>query len=103
MDLTGIIPEVYCPSNHLHNKNTLLAAKDGGFKEFTTRNLLPFGGLTSYKDSATGLRVFPESKIWEGKNSAIVYTFYDHLVKGEWEDYSKILSESDAEYLRFVD
>ena len=103
MDLTGIIPEVYCPSNHLHNKNTLLAAKDGDFKEFTTRNLLPFGGLTSYKDSATGLRVFPESKIGEGKNSAIVYTFYDHLVSGKREDYSKILSESDVEYLRFVD
>ncbi|MBI4116526.1 hypothetical protein HY449_02160 [Candidatus Pacearchaeota archaeon] len=90
-DLTGIVPRVYCPPNHLHNKETLLAARNLGFKYFNVRN---FMNLQAYNED--GLTILPEAKIGEMHNetSPVIYTYYGNLID-DFESHSEMLDKSE--------
>jgi hypothetical protein len=73
----GITSIIYCPPNHLYNKDTLEAAKQNGFELFLTRNGFDYFfpnkiELPCYVEN--GLLVFPETKV--GK-SPIKMVYYD--------------------------
>lgn len=93
-DFTGIVPEGYCPPNHLGNQDTLSAAEIKGFKHIMTRNLL---GLSAYYENSHMI-VLPEVKLGERKNSPVISTYYDHFVDGKWEEFQKILESSDTKF-----
>ena len=87
-EILGVSPKIYCPPNHLFNKDSLDLARKLGFEYFMVRNLT---GLSAYEDN--GLIILPESKIGGGN---IQYTFYDHLVDGDWNKFEEVLKNSSG-------
>ncbi len=90
-DLTGIVPLVYCPPNHLYNRDTLIAARNLDFKCFNVRN---FMNLQAYKEE--GLTILPEAKLGgrHDENSPAVYSYYGNLID-DFESHSEMLNSSE--------
>lgn len=90
-DLTGIVPLVYCPPNHLYNRDTLIAARNLGFKYFNVRN---FMNLQAYSEE--GLTILPEAKLGEkhDETSPVVYSYYGNLID-DFEVHSEMLNKSE--------
>lgn len=92
IETTGIFLRGYCPPNHLSNRDTRNVAERFGFDYFFIRNLL---GIPAYCETSN-LIVLPEAKLGERRTSSVIYTYYDHLVDGKWEEFEKIFDLSDG-------
>jgi hypothetical protein len=99
-DELGIEPILYCPPNHLYDKNTLKAADKNEFSYFLTRN--GFGYIPLIRNliklpalAYSGLILFPETK--NGK-SPVIMTYYDHICDGKVANWRGLLENSSSLY-----
>lgn len=91
----GIMPEGYCPPNHLYNIDTIGTANLAGFKLFLTRNGFDYfkKGLVKlpayWADDSRELIMLPESKYG---SSPVKTAYYDKMSETELNDF---LTSSD--------
>lgn len=93
----GINPILYCPPNHLFNKDTL-EATNNKFVGFLTRNGFDYFipgmiKLPVYYDEE--LFIFPETK--KGK-SPIIMTYYNHICEGKVPNWREFFLDSSYPY-----